>query len=181
MNCRGCGRPIPVESRFCPYCGHQIPGASDAAGLQTVKPPARDDTNIVLIVVVIVVAVALASFAAIWWVFSSIDDLPFNDPGIEDDLDLYYYIGGVYTHPRVSVEGTVYYYGDTGCYATVHCTIFDDRGWSITRTIELGWIGPNGGNTYVNVSYDWPEYYNGQSADGDSLYWTHYVTTSFTT
>jgi hypothetical protein len=177
MNCRGCGRPIAGESRFCPYCGHQIPGASDALGPQRAEPPTKNDTNIVLIVVVIVVAVALVSFAAIWWLVSSIDGISVNDPDIEDSLALYYNMGGLYLDPEVSVEGYVYNYGDAGCLAVVHCTIFDDRGWSITRTIQLGWIGPNGGNTYVSVSYDWPEYYNGQYADGDTLYWTHYVTT----
>ncbi len=139
---------------------------------QPAKPTTTSDTNTVLIIVVVIVAVALASFGAFWWVLSS----SFDRPDIEEDLTLYFNEGVVFTDPQVSVEGTVHNHGEDGCYATVHCTIFDGRGWSISPTIQLGWIGPDGDFVFVEEDYDCPEYYDGQYLDGESIYWTHYVT-----
>lgn len=174
MNCMSCGRPVANDARFCPHCGHGIPGLDGTPRQQMERPPTKSGMSPALIVVLVVVVVAVVVAGAFGTLLLSSATL--GKPDLRKNLTLVYSEGGLFSDPYVSVEGTVYNYGDIGCYATLHCTIRDDRGWSISPIIELSWIGPSGGHVNVDKNYDWPSYYNGQFADGDDLHWSCYFT-----
>ena len=175
MKCMGCGRQIADEVRFCPHCGYNIPGPDGVPQQHPVQKAGKEGMSAALIavlVIAIVVIVVVAVIGVLW-----LSSTTHGEPDLRENLTLYYVEGWDYwDNGYVSIEGVVYNYGDAGCYATLHCTISDDRGWSISPTIELGWIGPNGDSISVEQEYNWPDNYNDMYADGDSLYWTCYFT-----
>ena len=174
MKCLGCGRQITDESRFCPYCGHVIPGPEGTPQHLAAQLTAKTgmSTALIVILVVAVVIIVVAAVIGALWLLSVAPD----EPDLRENLLLYHDEGWDWDDGYVLIEGTVYNYGDAGCFATLHCTISDGRGWSISPTIELSWVGPNGGHVYVEEGYSWPYYYNNQYADGDTLSWTLHFT-----
>lgn len=62
MNCVGCGRQIPDESRYCQYCGYNIIGQPRPIIEQ--KQRGRSISTVVAVVVVVLV-VTIASYAVI--------------------------------------------------------------------------------------------------------------------
>ena len=66
-NCRGCGRPIPNDSVFCPYCGHNITGKMIPARQQAQTKSGMNTGTIIAIIVVVIVVIPIVLAAALYF------------------------------------------------------------------------------------------------------------------
>ena len=79
----------------------------------------------------------------------------------------------VYTDD-ITLYGFVVNQGPVACYGTLSYKIWDDRGWNVTDTIQLGVLNPN---TSVKIDrvYDWPQTYAGQSNIYNDPSWSYTI------
>jgi hypothetical protein len=150
MKCRNCGRLLLEGTESCPGCGMPVyPYAPTIQSRRKTKP----DTALIVAVVVIevIVAIGIASVADRYYA-----------PRLQPDLALYFSYEGSLSGGLVSVDGIIYNYGHSACFAVVDVTIQDRRGWSISDTIYTERVEANGGHVHVHEYYDWPDFYNGQ-------------------
>lgn len=105
-----------------------------------------------------IVVVLIASFS-IWAFLWSRGQAP--SPDLVCDLSLYYVEGEESSTSYVVINGTVYNYGDVGCYAYLYILVGDGERlgpwyalWDIDHfggPSELGWIGGEGDFASVDL------------------------------
>jgi len=77
----------------------------------------------------------------------------------------------------VTVYGHVVNDGSVACYGSISYKIWDDRGWNVTDTIQLGVLNPSTSVTIDRV-YDWPQMYAGQNNFYNDPTWSYTITYS---
>jgi len=136
---------------------------ADAPNLRAPANPKDISTNrrlkaavVILSIIIVISAVAFAYDSRPRPQFKAVLSLEW-DSNISNPLQ----------HPYIYVSGRLANVGDRAGYGTLHVTVRDSRGWSNTTDLAVSGLLPL---EYwdIDLTYDWPVWYNGKSLDGIS-------------
>ncbi len=84
-------------------------------------------------------------------------------PDLVPVLDAFYDDGNATVAPTIAIIGWIFNNGTSVASCYLNYTINDSRGWSVSDSLNLGPIQPNGGYVLINQTYPWPRDYSGIS------------------
>lgn len=144
--------------------GTEMEGSSTVPGVR--KPPLR---RLMVVSLIIIILISLSAAGALWWPGEHVPS-----PDLRGDFTLSYVETELSSTSRIYINGTIYNYGDIGCYATLHYLIGDGTGRMRIGQTSMFWIGGDSG--FVDVHMEFSEFSWGSSFSVETFYWHYYFT-----